>query len=73
MFLYQDSILHTKIFRVIELTVARLQLQFFFKNDILKNVKKMEKIDMDFEKSINSFEMQKKDVTWLFIEQNKCF
>ena len=30
-------------------------IDFFFKNDILKNVKKVEQIYMDFEKSINSF------------------
>ena len=51
-FMYQDFVSHTRILRVIESTVARLQSQFFF-----KNVKK--KIQMDSEKSINSFEMKK--------------
>ena len=34
---------------------------------MFKNVKKIEKIQMDLKKSINSFEMQKRQVTWLFM------
>ena len=62
MFLYQDSILQARILWVIELTVARLLPQFLFKNGILKNVKKIEKIHMDSEKSINSFGIKKGQV-----------
>ena len=43
MVLYQDSISHTRICRVIQLTVARLETQFF-SNSILKNVKKMKNL-----------------------------
>ena len=51
---------HTSIFWAIELTkVACLEPQFLFQNGILKNVKKIEKIRMNSEKSINSFEMKK--------------
>ena len=60
MFSYQDPILHTRIFRVIELTLSSYRLNFFFKNGIFKNVKLIQKIYMDSEKSINSFKIKKK-------------
>ena len=53
MLLHRNSISQPKIIQVIELRIARPQ--FFFKKGILKNVKKIEKIHMDSEKSINSF------------------
>ena len=40
MFSYQDSISHTRIFWVIELTDAVIASISFFKKGILKNVKK---------------------------------
>ena len=59
MFLPQDCISHTRIYRVIKLIVARLQLQFF-SNDIFINLKKnLKKIHMDSEKLRNSFEIKK--------------
>ena len=58
MVLYQDSISHTRICRVIQLTVARLETQFF-SNSILKNVKKNQKSHMEYEKSKNSFKIKK--------------
>ena len=43
---------------MIELMVSRFSINFF-QNDILKNVKKIEKNHMDSEKSINSCGMKK--------------
>ena len=56
----QDSILHTIIFRVIELAVARNSLDFFFQKRYIHKRKKIEKIHMDSEKSINLFEIKKR-------------
>ena len=72
MLLYQESMSQTRIFRVFERKVARLSPRFFFfffKNGILKTYKKIEKIHIDCEKSINSFELKKGEVIWLFIEK----
>ena len=62
MFLKQDSISHTLILRDIELTVSvtRLWPQFFFSKTIFSTTKKVEKIHMDSERSINSFRMKKR-------------
>ena len=46
-------------------------LIFFSKNGVFKNVKKMEKVRVGSEKSIDSFEIKKGEVAWLFIGQ--CF
>ena len=43
--LEQDSILHTWIFRMIEITVARLWPQFFSKNYFYKRKKKLKKFE----------------------------
>ena len=56
---------------MIELRVAQLKRQFFFKRYFEKR-NKIGKIHMDSEKSINSFKMKKGQVTWIFIQQLFC-
>ena len=53
MFLYQDSIPQTSF------SICTVVVPIFFKN-VLKNLKKIEKIRIDSEKSTNSFQMKKR-------------